>query len=182
MLITAVTSDGGEDGSGRVTEFSNVDDPLVLRYLRRAGSGVGVSCDVGRVRVEGSLGDINGTISSLLILYSGGSVVFVITSYFALDQAFGITSIFVLPRDSVKEEELVNVAMMASNARLTSGFLNTLLETAASGVLFVAWRSITEDEWYEDVPDLYQEGGKYTYGDDEQMMASRYQDHGHRIV
>lgn len=41
-----------------VNENSNRDDPLVGRYVSRAGSGVGISCDVGNVGVEGSLGDI----------------------------------------------------------------------------------------------------------------------------
>jgi hypothetical protein len=57
-LITASNVGGGDRRGGKVTDFSNIDDPLVVRYLRRAGSGVGVTCDVGRVGVEGSFGDI----------------------------------------------------------------------------------------------------------------------------
>lgn len=56
-LITASNVGGGDRG-GKVTDFSNIDDPLVVKYLKRAGSGVGVTCDVGRVGVEGSFGDI----------------------------------------------------------------------------------------------------------------------------
>lgn len=55
VINTANTTD---PANGLVTESSNADDPLVGRYVARAGSGVGVSCDVGRVGVEGSLGDI----------------------------------------------------------------------------------------------------------------------------
>lgn len=47
-----------EAANGAVSESSNADDPLVGRYVSRAGSGVGLSCDVGRIWVEGSLGDI----------------------------------------------------------------------------------------------------------------------------
>ncbi len=38
----------------------------------------------------------------------------------------------------------------ASDSTLTSGFLATFLETAAVYVLFIAWRSITEDDWEDD--------------------------------
>jgi hypothetical protein len=55
------------DANGRVSDSSNADDPLVGRYVARAGSGVGVSCDVGRIGVEGSLGDI-GMSSRALVL------------------------------------------------------------------------------------------------------------------
>jgi hypothetical protein len=47
-----------EAANGAVSESSNADDPLVGRYVSRAGSGVGLSCDVGRIGVEGSLGDL----------------------------------------------------------------------------------------------------------------------------
>lgn len=66
VLITATNSGGGGgtgDGNGMITEFSNIDDPLVSRYLRRAGTGVGVTCDVGRVGTEGSFGDIGQSVS-----------------------------------------------------------------------------------------------------------------------
>ncbi|KAJ9098831.1 hypothetical protein QFC20_005885 [Naganishia adeliensis] len=311
VINTANTTD---PANGLVTESSNADDPLVGRYVARAGSGVGVSCDVGRIGVEGSLGDIaqiiacsvcflsalyliyrsvrrraavgraemvhlfmvfaatlvvkifttgnvlkqgsaaisvlsalhvgllalsgwilllnaavafqlleDGSVSSLLILYAGGAVFFATTTYFALDQAFGITSLFLLSRSSAAERDLGNVALMllgvlwpylnnpsgpkgaefggravlvyflvmgyvvyfhlrerkplkwftmafllfagaqavqflashplcvVSNARLTAGFLNTLLETASLWLLFVAWKSITEDDWYDDL-------------------------------
>ncbi|KAI5451663.1 hypothetical protein NCC49_001644 [Naganishia albida] len=283
-----------------VNENSNRDDPLVGRYVSRAGPGVGISCDVGRVGVEGSLGDIaqiiaccicflsvvylifrsfrrraavgraemvhlfttfaltllvkifttgnvlkqgsaaisvlsaihvglialtgwlllvnaavafqlleDGSATSLLILYAGGAVFFATTAYFALDQAFGITSLFYLSRSSAAERDLANIALMllgvlwpylavalyfvmtvwvvyfhlretkplkwfamafllfagaqavqllashtlceVSNARLTAGFLNTFLETASIWLLFVGWKSITEDDWYDDL-------------------------------
>lgn len=47
-----------DPANGVVTASSNADDPMVARYVARAGTGVGVGCDVGRVGVEGSLGDI----------------------------------------------------------------------------------------------------------------------------
>lgn len=50
--------DARDQASGQVTGMANRDDPLVRRYLVRAGSGVGGTCDVGRVGVDGSLGDI----------------------------------------------------------------------------------------------------------------------------
>jgi hypothetical protein len=41
-----------------VTGDSNREDLVVTRAIDRAGTGVGVDCDVGRMGVEGSLGDI----------------------------------------------------------------------------------------------------------------------------
>jgi len=37
-----------------------------------------------------------------------------------------------------------------TSARVDGSFIATILETAAVGVLFLAWRSITEDSWGED--------------------------------
>lgn len=54
----------------------------------------------------------DGSVSSLLILYAGGAVFFATTTYFALDQAFGITSLFLLSRSSAAERDLGNVALM----------------------------------------------------------------------
>ncbi|GHJ88979.1 hypothetical protein NliqN6_5381 [Naganishia liquefaciens] len=288
-----------DPASREVDPSANVDDPLVRAYLERAGTGVGVACDVGRAGVGGSLGDIaqivvcgacvgfvlwlasvplqlkddtcswrrtriqgfavtlifkilttgnvlqqgsaalsvtssihlgllslmawillvnasvafqlleDGSPSALLVLYAGGAVAFTLSAFFALDQAFGISELFAFEPGSASERDLVNEAMMVlgllwpytavvvyflvmayvvyfrlretrplvwftvsflffaagqaaqflasqplckiSDARLTAGFLNTLLETVSSGMLFVAWRSITEDDWYDDV-------------------------------
>jgi hypothetical protein len=54
----------------------------------------------------------DGSASSLLILYAGGAVFFATTAYFALDQAFGITGLFVLSRSMEAERDLGNVALM----------------------------------------------------------------------
>ncbi|KAG5352780.1 hypothetical protein C0989_000442 [Termitomyces sp. Mn162] len=45
---------------------------------------------------------------------------------------------------------LGRVLCTASNQRIDGSFLATILETAAIGVLFLAWRSITEDSWDDD--------------------------------
>lgn len=54
----------------------------------------------------------DGSASSLLILYAGGAVFFATTAYFALDQAFGITGLFVLSHSMEAETGLANVALM----------------------------------------------------------------------
>lgn len=54
----------------------------------------------------------DGSATSLLILYAGGAVFFATTAYFALDQAFGITSLFYLSRSSAAERDLANIALM----------------------------------------------------------------------
>ncbi|OCF43325.1 hypothetical protein I317_02894 [Kwoniella heveanensis CBS 569] len=42
-----------------------------------------------------------------------------------------------------------------SNGKVNSAFLATLLESASVGVLFLAWKSITEDDWGEEVYGIY---------------------------
>ncbi|KAF5380016.1 hypothetical protein D9615_006296 [Tricholomella constricta] len=46
---------------------------------------------------------------------------------------------------------LGRVICTASNRRVDGAFLGTVLETAAVGVLFLAWRSITEESWDDEV-------------------------------
>ncbi|KAG6916795.1 hypothetical protein DXG01_005318 [Tephrocybe rancida] len=46
---------------------------------------------------------------------------------------------------------LGRVLCTASNARVDGSFLATVLETASIGVLFLAWRSITEESWDDEV-------------------------------
>lgn len=43
---------------GSITGETNQEDLVARRAVRRAGTGVGVRCDVGRMGQEGSLGDI----------------------------------------------------------------------------------------------------------------------------
>jgi hypothetical protein len=50
--------DAEDPANGQVMGSANRDDPLVRRYVARAGAGVGMSCDVGRAGVDGSFGDI----------------------------------------------------------------------------------------------------------------------------
>jgi len=42
---------------------------------------------------------------------------------------------------------LSRVICKGSNARVDGSFVATLLETAAVGVLYLAWRAITEESW-----------------------------------
>ncbi|WRT70536.1 uncharacterized protein IL334_007534 [Kwoniella shivajii] len=44
----------------------------------------------------------------------------------------------------------------ASNGKVNSAFLTTLLEAGAVGMLYLAWISITEDDWGEEVYGYYQ--------------------------
>jgi hypothetical protein len=43
---------------GYITSDTNVEDLVAVRAVSRAGAGVGIRCDPGRMGVEGSLGDI----------------------------------------------------------------------------------------------------------------------------
>ncbi|KAI4524789.1 hypothetical protein K523DRAFT_320247 [Schizophyllum commune Tattone D] len=45
---------------------------------------------------------------------------------------------------------LSHVVCKGSNAKVDGSFIATLLETASVGVLYLAWRSITEESWDED--------------------------------
>ncbi|TRM62276.1 chitin synthase III catalytic subunit [Schizophyllum amplum] len=45
---------------------------------------------------------------------------------------------------------LSHVVCKGTNAKIDGSFIATLLETAAVGVLYLAWRSITEESWDED--------------------------------
>lgn len=47
------------------------------------------------------------------------------------------------------------VICQASNQRVDGSFIATVLETASVGVLFLGWRSITEDAWEDDDRDPY---------------------------
>ncbi|ORY35850.1 chitin synthase III catalytic subunit-domain-containing protein [Naematelia encephala] len=42
----------------------------------------------------------------------------------------------------------------ASNGKINSSFISTILDTAAVGVLYLAWKSITEDDWGDEY-DMY---------------------------
>nr|XP_019000641.1 uncharacterized protein I203_06686 [Kwoniella mangroviensis CBS 8507]OCF64102.1 hypothetical protein I203_06686 [Kwoniella mangroviensis CBS 8507] len=43
----------------------------------------------------------------------------------------------------------------ASNGKVNSSFLSTLLEAGSVGLIYLAWKSITEDDWGEDVYGAY---------------------------
>ncbi|KAF8656328.1 hypothetical protein AX16_002593 [Volvariella volvacea WC 439] len=47
---------------------------------------------------------------------------------------------------------LNRVICRGTNAKIDGSFIATLLESAAVGVLYLAWRSITEGEWADDSP------------------------------
>jgi hypothetical protein len=42
-----------------------VEDLVATRAINRAGTGVGLRCDVGRLGQEGSLGDIGGSFETM---------------------------------------------------------------------------------------------------------------------
>ena len=44
--------------SGDITSDTNVEDLVAVSAVNRAGTGVGIRCDTGRMGIEGSLGDI----------------------------------------------------------------------------------------------------------------------------
>jgi len=46
---------------------------------------------------------------------------------------------------------LSKIICNASNSKVDGAFVATLLESAAVGMLYLAWRSITEEDWSEDV-------------------------------
>ncbi|KAF9456381.1 chitin synthase III catalytic subunit [Collybia nuda] len=46
---------------------------------------------------------------------------------------------------------LGKVVCKASNSRVDGSFIATVLETAAVGVLYLAWRSITEESWDDEI-------------------------------
>jgi hypothetical protein len=54
----------------------------------------------------------DGRASAFFILYAGGSVCFALSTYFALDLAFGISGLFLLEMGSAAERELRDVAVM----------------------------------------------------------------------
>lgn len=44
---------------------TSVEDLVATRAINRAGTGVGLRCDVGRLGQEGSLGDIGGSFETV---------------------------------------------------------------------------------------------------------------------
>jgi hypothetical protein len=60
-----VTGIGNGRPLGPITTETSVEDLVATRAINRAGTGVGLRCDVGRLGQEGSLGDIGGSFETV---------------------------------------------------------------------------------------------------------------------